>query len=308
MAAHPRIAPSTAASAATPSRQSSQPRSAARTASAPRPGKRLRPASRNAGRPSLHRPQARMRPARVADSGPIRVPPTPFGVARSMLPEGSDRVKYVPISGCSSATHAESRSPPPARRSFRARRRRSRRSTTCRPRPARGPAGRRTACTRAGLSSQPIRTSPLVVAMSESHRLADRDELTVEDVLDETFPGVVDWCDPGWLGYWGLDSYRGGAGAAHRRRCGHPRGGRLDCRLRTRHHHGARDRRGPVRPPGHPGDPTRRRRSGPAHAGVAGGRRDAAGGGSRDPGSRSLRAGGRTHRPHRRARNPSPGR
>jgi DNA-binding transcriptional LysR family regulator len=45
--------------------------------------------------------------------------------------------------------------------------------------------------------------------MHERHRLADRTELRVEDVLEEPFPGVVDWCDPGWLGYWGLDAYRG---------------------------------------------------------------------------------------------------
>jgi DNA-binding transcriptional LysR family regulator len=60
-----------------------------------------------------------------------------------------------------------------------------------------------------GLDCQPVRTSPLVVAMSERHRLADRAELTVEDVLDETFPGIVELCDPGWLGHWGLDAYRG---------------------------------------------------------------------------------------------------
>jgi len=52
-----------------------------------------------------------------------------------------------------------------------------------------------------GLATQAIRTS---------HPLADRVELRVADVLDETFPGVVEWCDPGWLGYWGLDAYRGG--------------------------------------------------------------------------------------------------
>jgi DNA-binding transcriptional LysR family regulator len=60
-----------------------------------------------------------------------------------------------------------------------------------------------------GLSSQPIRTSPLVVAMTETHPLADRAELMVADVVDQTFPGIVDWCDPGWLGYWGLDDSRG---------------------------------------------------------------------------------------------------
>ena len=45
--------------------------------------------------------------------------------------------------------------------------------------------------------------------MSETHPLAERSALTIADVLDETFPGIVDWCDPGWLGYWGLDAYRG---------------------------------------------------------------------------------------------------
>jgi DNA-binding transcriptional LysR family regulator len=60
-----------------------------------------------------------------------------------------------------------------------------------------------------GLSSQPIRRSPLVVAMPQTHPLAARSELRVEDVLDETFPGIVEWCDPDWLGFWGLDAYRG---------------------------------------------------------------------------------------------------
>lgn len=59
-----------------------------------------------------------------------------------------------------------------------------------------------------GLASQAIRTSPLVVAMAESHPLAGRSELTLADVLDETFPGIVG-CEPGWLGHWGLDAYRG---------------------------------------------------------------------------------------------------
>lgn len=69
-----------------------------------------------------------------------------------------------------------------------------------------------------GLSSQSIRSSPLVVAMTDTHRLADRSELRIADVLDETFPGIVDWCDPDWLGYWGLDALPGRAGAPHRRR------------------------------------------------------------------------------------------
>jgi DNA-binding transcriptional LysR family regulator len=65
-----------------------------------------------------------------------------------------------------------------------------------------------------GLTSQAILTSPLVVVMSEAHPLADRAELKVEDVLAETFPGIAEWVDPGWLGHWGLDRYRGGP--AHR--------------------------------------------------------------------------------------------
>jgi DNA-binding transcriptional LysR family regulator len=60
-----------------------------------------------------------------------------------------------------------------------------------------------------GIASQAVRLSPLVVAMSEGHRLAKRSELRIADVKDETFPGVVDWCDPDWLGHWGLDRYRG---------------------------------------------------------------------------------------------------
>lgn len=62
--------------------------------------------------------------------------------------------------------------------------------------------------TASGLAAQAVRTSPLVAAMSLHHPLAERDELMVQDVLDETFPGIAG-CDPGWLGYWGLDAYRG---------------------------------------------------------------------------------------------------
>ncbi len=65
-----------------------------------------------------------------------------------------------------------------------------------------------------GLASQTIRTSPLVAVMSERHPLAGSLELTVDQVLDETFPGIVEWVDPGWLAHWGLDEYRGAA--AHR--------------------------------------------------------------------------------------------
>jgi DNA-binding transcriptional LysR family regulator len=61
-----------------------------------------------------------------------------------------------------------------------------------------------------GLASQVIRTSPLVAAVSERHPLAERSQVTVADVIDETFPGIVSWADPAWIGFWGLDRYRGG--------------------------------------------------------------------------------------------------
>jgi DNA-binding transcriptional LysR family regulator len=59
-----------------------------------------------------------------------------------------------------------------------------------------------------GLASQAIRTSPMVAVTADTHPLASRTELRVQDLFDETFPGVVG-CDPGWLGNWGLDVYRG---------------------------------------------------------------------------------------------------
>jgi DNA-binding transcriptional LysR family regulator len=60
-----------------------------------------------------------------------------------------------------------------------------------------------------GLASIGLRSSPVVVTVGARHRFATRDELTIAEVLDEPFPGVADWCDPGWLGFWGLDHYRG---------------------------------------------------------------------------------------------------
>jgi DNA-binding transcriptional LysR family regulator len=59
------------------------------------------------------------------------------------------------------------------------------------------------------LASQTVRTSPLVAVMTEAHPLAGSAELSVEQVLDDTFPGIADWVDPGWLAHWGLDAYRG---------------------------------------------------------------------------------------------------
>jgi DNA-binding transcriptional LysR family regulator len=57
---------------------------------------------------------------------------------------------------------------------------------------------------------QVLRTEPLIVLAPKGHRLAQRPELAVEEVLDETFIGFHRSIDPAWTGFWGLDDYRGG--------------------------------------------------------------------------------------------------
>ncbi|HYM55119.1 MAG TPA: LysR family transcriptional regulator [Solirubrobacteraceae bacterium] len=56
---------------------------------------------------------------------------------------------------------------------------------------------------------QPLRVEPRVVVTAKSHPLARRGELTVEEVLDETFPGIHPSVDPVWAGFWQLDDHRG---------------------------------------------------------------------------------------------------
>jgi DNA-binding transcriptional LysR family regulator len=55
---------------------------------------------------------------------------------------------------------------------------------------------------------QPVRTEPRVVVMPDSHPLAERQELTVADVLDETFVGYDPAVQPLWAGFWRLDDHR----------------------------------------------------------------------------------------------------
>jgi DNA-binding transcriptional LysR family regulator len=59
----------------------------------------------------------------------------------------------------------------------------------------------------------PLRSEPRVVVMSESHPLAERQELAVADVLDETFVGFDPAVQPLWSGFWQLDDHRGKAAA-----------------------------------------------------------------------------------------------
>jgi len=57
--------------------------------------------------------------------------------------------------------------------------------------------------------TQPLRTEPRVVLAPKHHRVADRSELTVAEILDETFIGFHASIDPGWAGFWSLDDHRG---------------------------------------------------------------------------------------------------
>jgi DNA-binding transcriptional LysR family regulator len=54
-----------------------------------------------------------------------------------------------------------------------------------------------------------LREEPRVVLVPSRHRLADADELRVEDILDETFIGLHPLTDPTWGGFWSLDDHRG---------------------------------------------------------------------------------------------------
>ena len=56
---------------------------------------------------------------------------------------------------------------------------------------------------------QPLRVEPRVVVAASNHPLAQREELTPADVLDETFPGTHPSVDPLWAGFWQLDDLRG---------------------------------------------------------------------------------------------------
>jgi DNA-binding transcriptional LysR family regulator len=60
-----------------------------------------------------------------------------------------------------------------------------------------------------GVHAQTVRPEPRVVIAPRSHRLAQQSELSVEDVLDETFVGFHHSVEPQWAGFWSLDDHRG---------------------------------------------------------------------------------------------------
>lgn len=56
---------------------------------------------------------------------------------------------------------------------------------------------------------QAFRAHPRVVLAAASHPLAKRRELTVAEVLDETFIAMDPRFEPTWAGFWSLDDHRG---------------------------------------------------------------------------------------------------
>ena len=53
-----------------------------------------------------------------------------------------------------------------------------------------------------------LRVEPRVLMAADTHPLATRRELSVAEVLDETFPGYHPSIDQRWVAYWRLDDYR----------------------------------------------------------------------------------------------------
>jgi LysR family transcriptional regulator, benzoate and cis,cis-muconate-responsive activator of ben and cat genes len=57
---------------------------------------------------------------------------------------------------------------------------------------------------------QPVRVEPRAVVVHDSHALAQRSELAVAAVLDETFVSYHPQVQPAWAGFHSLDDHRGG--------------------------------------------------------------------------------------------------
>ena len=60
-----------------------------------------------------------------------------------------------------------------------------------------------------GVRVRALRAEPRAVVAPESHPLAQRSEVTVAEVLDETFYGFHPAVEPVWAGFWMLDDHRG---------------------------------------------------------------------------------------------------
>lgn len=57
--------------------------------------------------------------------------------------------------------------------------------------------------------AHPLRREPRAVLAPTRHPLAERSELALRDVLDETFIGFHPSVAPSWAGFWSLDGHRG---------------------------------------------------------------------------------------------------
>jgi DNA-binding transcriptional LysR family regulator len=60
-----------------------------------------------------------------------------------------------------------------------------------------------------GICVQPVRAEPRAVVAPSNHRLAQRSELSVADVLDELFLAYHPEVQPAWAGFGSLDDHRG---------------------------------------------------------------------------------------------------
>jgi len=60
------------------------------------------------------------------------------------------------------------------------------------------------------IAVETVRTEPRVILAAKSHRLAQREEVTLADVLDETFCGTDAALEPVRAGFWRFDDHRGG--------------------------------------------------------------------------------------------------
>ena len=57
----------------------------------------------------------------------------------------------------------------------------------------------------------PLSSYPRALLVAKSHRFAGRSELSLAEVLEETFVAFEAGVDPIWAGFWSLDQCRGGA-------------------------------------------------------------------------------------------------
>jgi DNA-binding transcriptional LysR family regulator len=65
-------------------------------------------------------------------------------------------------------------------------------------------------CVEEGVGAQPVRVEPRALVVHRDHPLAQRSQLDVAEVLEETFVGYHPDVQPEWAGFHSLDDHRGG--------------------------------------------------------------------------------------------------